>query len=113
MKREITEIEIPTFSVGDVITVRSREEISRSLDSLRMCDGCLMMDQMWDFCEGKFNVLKKVINFFDEYKFKMYKSRAPLYILDGLICSGQGTSFGNRCDRSCYLLWHGSWLKKA
>ena len=106
------EIEIPKLSVGDIVRIRSREEISRSLDSSGRCDGCLMMDQMGNYCGETFKVLKIVTNFFDEFKFKMYRSRSQLYILDGLICNGQGTSFNERCDRSCYLLWHRDWLKQ-
>jgi len=68
------------------------------------------MDQMWAYCGQKFKVLKIVNNFFDEYRVIMHKTRATLYILDGLICDGNIESFDHRCDRSCYLLWHENWL---
>lgn len=100
------------FSVGNIVKVRSREEISQSLDSFSRHKGCLMMNQMWDSCRQGFKVLKVVNNFFDEYQYKMYRTHSPLYILDGLICDGVVASFDHRCDRSCYLLWHEEWLER-
>ncbi len=105
------ETQMPKLSVGDSVRIRAKDEISQTLDSQGTCDGCVLMDQMWNLCGGTFQVLKTVTNFFDEFKFKMYKSRAPLYILDGVICDGERTSFDTRCDRSCYLLWHEDWLR--
>lgn len=99
------------FHVGDVVEVRSKEEISKGLDSANKLDGCLMMKQMWDYCSRRFRVLKVVENLFVEYRYKMFRSRAPLYILDGLICNGAIDESELRCDRSCYLLWHEKWLE--
>lgn len=98
------------FTVGDIVKVRSAESIIQSIDSSKKIDGCLFMNQMWAYCGKQFKILKIVNNFFDEYRVKMFKTRATLYILDGLICDGNIESFDHRCDRSCYLLWHEKWL---
>jgi hypothetical protein len=103
----------PQFAAGDAVKVRSRQEISKNVDSFDRLDGCLMMDQMWEFCGKGFKILKVVNNFFDEYVYKMYKVRSPLYILEGLICNGAVQSFEHGCDRSCYILWHEDWLEKS
>jgi hypothetical protein len=103
----------PKFTAGDTIKVRSKQEISKSVNPLGTLDGCLMMDQMWEFCGKGFKILKVVDNFFDEYQYRMYKVRSPLYILEGLICNGLVESFEHRCDRSCYILWHEDWLQKS
>jgi hypothetical protein len=108
-----TQVRKPKFAGGDTVRVRSREEISKSVDSLGKLDGCLMMDQMWEYCDRSFKVLKVVNNFFDEYQYKMYKTRSPLYILEALICNGAVKSFDHTCDRSCYILWHEDWLEKG
>ena len=112
MFRSKNHIRRPKFAIGNIIRVHSREEISKSLDRLNKHEGCLMMDQMWESCGQRFKVLKVVNNFFDEYQYKMYKPCSPLYILEGLICNGMVESFEQRCDRSCYLLWHEEWLDK-
>lgn len=100
----------PKFHVGETVCVRSKEKILQSLDAFNKRAGCLFMNQMWDFCGKEFKVLKVVINLFDEYRFKMYKARSPLYILNNVICNGVLEDFNQRCDRSCYLLWHEDWF---
>jgi len=101
------------FIIGNEVKVKSRETVSRSLDPSNKREGCLFMDQMWEYCGLNFKVKIIVYNFFDEYRFKMYKPQSPLYILDDLICHGEVSSFEHRCDRSCFLMWHEDWLEEA
>lgn len=105
-------VRAPKFSQGNVVRIRSREEISQILDPCGQFEGCLMMDQMWQFCGKMFKVVKIVNNLFDEKEYKMYKTRSTLYMLEGLICDGEVDSSEYRCDRSCYLFWHEEWLEK-
>jgi hypothetical protein len=107
------QLEKPKFEAGDAVKVRPRQEISKTLNPVGRLDGCLMMDQMWEFCGQGFKILKVVDNFFDEYLYKMYRVRSPLYILEGLICNGVVKLFEHTCDRSCYILWHEDWLEKS
>jgi len=107
------EISLPKLKAGDIVIVRPAESIRRSLDNFNKVDGCLFMNQMWEYCGQEYKALKVVNNFFDEYQDKMYKTRSPLYILDGIICDGIADEFQHRCDRSCYLLWHEEWLEKS
>jgi len=113
MFKRNSQFKLPKFSIGDNVRVRSKEEILRNLSPINKLEGCLMMDQMWQFCGKGFKILKVVNNFFDEYQYKMYKVRSPLYILEGLICDGVVKSFEHGCDRSCYILWHEDWLEKS
>jgi len=101
------------FDVGDLVQVKSKEDISENLDPMNNLDGCLFMDQMWEFCGNEFEIIKVVKNIFDERQCKMYKASAPIYILEGIICDGKVESFEQTCDHSCYLLWHEDWLVKA
>ena len=100
------------FKAGDVVKVRSREQIMEGLDTLNSHEGCGIMNQMWEYCGKRFKILKVLNHFFDEYRFRMYRPRAPFYILEGLICDGEVDSFPHRCDRSCYIIWHEDWLEK-
>jgi len=101
------------FSEGDIVQVKEREMIAKSLDSSHMHDGCLFAKQMWDHCGEKFTVIKIVKNIFDERECKIYNADAPLYILNNAICNGEVDSFKQRCDHCCFLLWHEIWLEKA
>lgn len=112
MLRKDNKVGPPKFNIGEIVKVRSKEEIAKSLDWFNKLDGCLFMDQMWEYCGQRFKILKIVRNFFDEYKYKMYRPRVPLYLLESLICKGEVKSFGKQCDRSCYLLWHEDWLEE-
>lgn len=101
------------FTPGEIVTVRSLLEISRTLSDKKMRDGCLFMEQMWDYCDQSFPVMKVVYNLFDERRCRMHASILPLYILDGVICNGIIGSFKHLCDHSCYLLWHPDWIRMA
>jgi hypothetical protein len=96
--------------VGDPIEVSAKEVIAAGLDLLDKRDGCLFMPQMWTCCGQSFKI-KKVVNcFFDEFRYKMYQPKAPTYLLENVMCHGDAGPSEQRCDRSCYLLWHEDWL---
>lgn len=69
------------------------------------------MNRMFSFCSQTYQVKKTVHNFFDEYRYKLYKTGLPFYILDGLLCDGADEPSHQQCDRSCYFLWHEDWLE--
>jgi hypothetical protein len=112
MSRRKRNMKIAKFSEGEMVRIKPREHVVQTLDPEDKADGCVFMRQMWDCCGHDFRVRKIVFNFFDEYQYKMYEPRAPLYLLENLICDGITDSFAYRCDRSCYLMWHESWLEK-
>ena len=58
--RKNRQFRAPKFSVGEIVRVRAREEISQSLDTLGRLEGCLMMDQMWEYCGKSFKILKVI-----------------------------------------------------
>jgi len=102
-----------SYSEGDRVYVKSKEEILESLGSDNKKDGCLFMEGMFSFCGQPQQIIKTVRHFFDEYRFRLYKTKATLYILKGSICDGTDESFDRQCDRSCYYLWHEDWLTDA
>jgi hypothetical protein len=103
----------PKYAAGDIIRVKSKAEISENIDSMNKLDGCLFMNQMWDYCGMEFKIMRVVRHFFDEHQYKMYKPRAPLYLLKGSLCNGEVASFKHRCDHYCYFFWHEDWLENC
>jgi hypothetical protein len=101
------------FSVGDRVCVKLKDEILKGLGPDQKKDGCLFMNNMFSLCGQTYQVKKAVHHFFDEYRYKLYRTKMPLYVLDGLLCDGVIESFHQRCDRSCYFLWHEDWLEDA
>jgi hypothetical protein len=94
---------------GDVVRVRSREEIQATLDPFNELKGCAMLEYMWQYCGTTQRVLQPVERFLDERDYKVKKSRGVI-LLEGVIC--RGTPVFGRCDRCCFLFWREEWLEK-
>lgn len=99
------------FKPGDLVRVRSKEEIQQTLDKKNKLDGCFFMDEMRQYCGTQQRVLKRVEGFFDEAELRMFKTR-DIVLLDGLNCSGKVSYFDTRCDRFCFFFWKEAWLEK-
>ena len=97
------------LKAGDVVRVRSREEIQATLNHWREFKGCTIMQEMWPTCDTTQRVLKPVERFFDERDGRLKKCRGVIF-LEGLVC--QGTEKFGPCDRSCFYFWREEWLEK-
>lgn len=95
---------------GDLVRVRSRDEIKSALDKSRKTKGCTFQVGMYDCCGREYRVLKRVDYFFDEAKQKFCKCK-NIFLLEGSNCTGT-TAYLRPCDRNCYFFWHVAWLKK-
>lgn len=101
--------EIP-FTKGDLVRVRSREEIQATLDPFNELRGCAFLSEMYQFCDTKQRVFKNMQLFLDERDYKVKKVRGVI-LLENVICNGTPT-FGE-CDRCCFLFWREEWLEKV
>jgi hypothetical protein len=99
------------FKPGDVIRICSKDQILKTLDKNNKLEGCVFMNEMWQYCGSRQKILKKVEFFFDECQFRMRKTR-NVVILEGLHCSGKIPAFKQKCDRFCYFFWKEAWLEK-
>ena len=102
----------PDLLAGDVVRVRSKDQIAKTLDNYNKLEGCLFLDEMWQHCGKKYRVFKKVGLFYDEAERKMMKSR-NMVLLEGVFCSGRIPLYKEKCDRSCFLFWKEDWLEKC
>lgn len=96
---------------GDLVRVRSKEQILQTLDGNHTLEGCFFMDEMWQYCGSQHKILKRVNYFFDERAAKLYKAR-NIVLLEGVHCSGKQGNLMPRCDRNCYVFWKEDWLEK-
>jgi hypothetical protein len=94
---------------GDIVRVRSREEIQATLNNWNFLKGCGFMEEMWPYCNTTQRVLKRVEKFIDERDYLM-KNIKGIIILDGVFC--QGTKDFGACDRTCFYFWREEWLEK-
>ena len=98
-----------SLNPGDVVRVRSREEIQSTLDRWDRLHGCSFMEEMWEYCGTKQHVFKRVQRFLDERDYLVKKCKGTVLLQD-VFCKGT-VDFG-RCDRSCLLFWREEWLEK-
>ena len=104
-------LEAPIFEAGDLVRVRSKEEIQATLNPWGILKGCKFMTlEMSPYCGTTQRVFKRLERFVDERDYHVKKSHGVV-LLDGLYC--EGTSDYGRCDRSCFYFWREEWLEKV
>lgn len=88
--------------------VRDLDEILAGLDLHGRRDGLTFMPEMRAYVGKRFAIANKLTTVF-EYDCWI-ATRAPIYILEGLHCTGAVMGDRGPCDRGCALMWHEDWL---
>lgn len=107
--RGIDDNEPRDLQPGDIVRIRSRQEISGTLDNWNRCRGCTFMEEMGRYCGSVQKVHKRVRQFLDERDYRVKKCRG-IVILEGVMC--EGTKDFGQCDRSCFFFWREEWLER-
>jgi len=101
-------IKQPRFFPGDLVTVRSLDEILATLDEQGTLDKLPFMPEMRAFCGRPFRVSQRA--------FKTCVDDTEMRGLDGTVfleevrCDGQAHG---GCDKACLIFWKEAWLKPA
>ena len=96
--------------VGDLVEVRSLEEIERTLDESGCLDGMPFMSEMVALCGRRARVFRCVDKIYDYGRSKTLRRLKKTVLLAGLRCDG---SAHGGCEAACYLLWNHAWLRPA
>lgn len=91
---------------GDVVTVRSLEEILATLDADAKFDGLPFMPEMVPCCGKKFRVFRRAEKTCVEGV--GLRSMRNTVFLEGLRCDG---SAHDGCQRGCLFFWKEAWLE--
>jgi hypothetical protein len=94
---------------GDLVEVKSAEEIRATLNSKGKSRGLYFMPGMWEYCGRRLRVVQPVNRMMSESTGDM-RSLAQTVILEGATCSGRAHS---GCQRGCYLFWKDTWLRRV
>ena len=94
--------------VGDVVEIRSLDEIRNTLDASDCLDGLPFMPEMAAFCGQRAVVFRCVDKIYDYGRSKTLRRLKDVVLLAGLRCDGSA-HYG--CQTACYLLWKKIWLK--
>jgi hypothetical protein len=105
-----THSEALNLQPGELVVVRSKEEIMATLDKNNKNRGLLFDSEMLRYCGGIYRVLRPVHRIIDEKTGQMLNMKYPCIILEGVWCQSEYHRF---CPRAIYSYWRESWLKRA
>jgi hypothetical protein len=100
---------IMNLRVGDLVEVRSKEEILATLDMKGRMEGLPFMPQMFQYCGQRFNVYKRAHKTCD-FVYTMKSRWLPNGVHLDLRCDG--VAYGG-CQHACLLYWKEAWLKRV
>jgi hypothetical protein len=93
---------------GDLVEVRSIDEILSTLDATGTLDGLLFMPEMAQFCGQRFRVFKRAEKVNDTVARTGLRRMRDTVLLENVRCDG---SFHGGCQSLCQILWKEDWLK--
>ena len=96
--------------VGDIVEVRSQDEILRTLDSKGTLDSLPFMPEMLQFCGRRFRVHKRADKACDSIDWGTLRRMENAVHLEGLRCDG--AAHGG-CKAGCLMHWKEAWLKQV
>jgi hypothetical protein len=95
---------------GDLVEIKSKEEIVATLDTSDRNRGLLFDREMVGYCGHRARVLCRVNKIIDERSRTMIELNSDCLILEGVYCRGDFNQF---CPRALYSFWREIWLKKV
>jgi hypothetical protein len=98
---------------GELVRVKSREEIARTLDHRGMNRGLRFDGEMLPFCGQTFRVRRRVERFIDETKSAMIELHTDAVILENAVCGGDHVPMRWFCPRAIYSFWRECWLERV
>lgn len=98
---------------GELVQVRSKEEIMRTINENLRNRGLSFDVEMVPYCGKTYRVLSRVEQIINEKTGKMMKMPNDCIILDGVVCGGCLSRNRLFCPRSIYPYWREIWLKRV
>jgi hypothetical protein len=102
--------EVLNLRVGEIVEVRSEEEILATLDSNGTLDELPFMPEMLQFCGKRFRVYKSALKLCDTICWTSMHRMDNAVHLENLRCDGQ--SHGG-CQATCLIYWKEAWLRRV
>ena len=100
--------EILNLQPGELVEIKTPEEILATLDPRGAQRGLYFVPEMWRYCGRRLRVYKRLETIFLEES-KQLRRLKHTVLLEGAVCEGAGLG----CDKSCLLYWREAWLKRA
>jgi hypothetical protein len=98
---------------GDLVKVRSPDEIAATLDERGFNRGLSFDREMLPYCGRTFRVKDRVGKIIDDKTGRLLKIAKDSLILEGAVCSGERTAGCWFCPREIYPFWREAWLQRV
>jgi hypothetical protein len=98
---------------GELVQVKSHEDILRTLNLESKNRGMLWDAEMVPYCGNIYRVLKRVSKLINERTGKMQHMKNPCIILESVVCQAKYSGCRALCPRSLYPFWREIWLERV
>ena len=105
-----TPFEALDLEPGELVQVRSKEEIMATLNAQNRNRGLLFDSEMLRYCGGIYRVIRRVNHIIDEKTGKMMDMKYPCIVLEGVFCQ---SDYHRLCPRAIYSYWRENWLRRV
>jgi hypothetical protein len=101
-----------TFNLqaGELVRVKSKEEIVATLDRENKNRGMTFDAEMVKYCGRQARVLRRVERIIDEQSGRMVRLKNPCIVLERVVCTAD---YHRLCPRSVYPYWREIWLERV
>jgi hypothetical protein len=95
---------------GELVRVKSKEEIVKTLDADNANRGMSFDGEMVRYCGRLARVLRRVERIIDEKSGRMLRFKNPCIVLEDVTCLG---AYHRQCPRGIYPYWREIWLERV
>ena len=104
---------VSNLQIGEIVRVKSLDEITQTLDTRNRNRGLLFDLEMAGFCGGTFRVAKRIEKIVNESTGEMLMLPNDCIVLDGVSCRSQVHGDRLFCPRRIYSYWREAWLERV
>ena len=94
---------------GELVEVKSADEIRATLNQEGKTRGLFFMPGMWEYCGRRLRVIQPIERMMSE-KTGEIRALSQTVILEGVTCNGKAHG---GCQRGCYVFWKDTWLRRV
>jgi hypothetical protein len=98
---------------GELVRVRSHEEILQTLNTESRNRGLLFDPELVPFCGKNYRVLQRVSKIINEQTGKMQDMKTPCIMLESVFCQSRYSRCRLFCPRSIPPYWREIWLERV
>lgn len=98
------------LQLGELVRIKSKEEIVKTLDSNRKNRGMGFDEEMARHCGRTARVVSHVTRCIDEKTGRLLSIQNPCIVLDGVVCEGV---YHANCPREFLSFWREIWLERV